>query len=240
VDLFRRLPRLLQDRWANFAPDCPKTVRLTVRYVSDHPRDGNPIEWRGGRRNSVTTSQQNPIDGKQLFDASSLQKMSSLIHAAVEPLLRSILLRIHLNVTRINVCLADFQVLSAASPTSGNNSFFQLGSSQRDCGDPWHHSSELARDLDLQSSPFGDSMAMSTTSQQPGASVTSIRAKRVASSCLTYHSLDPSVLEELPPDIAHEVRSALKGTIQTQKKQRTGPKTLDQYFAPRPRPKESS
>lgn len=239
VDLFRRLPRLLQDRWANFAPDCPKTVRLTVRYVSDHPRDGNPIEWRGGRRNSVTTSQQNPIDGKQLFGASSLQKMSSLIQAAVEPLLRSLLLRIHLNVTRINVCLADFQILSAASPTSGNNSFFQLGSSQRDCGDPFH-SSELARDLDLQSSPFGDSVTMPSPSQQQGALATSICAKRVASSCLTYDSLDTAVLEELPPDIAHEVRRSLKGTIQTQKKQRTGPKTLDQYFAPRPRSKKSS
>jgi hypothetical protein len=239
VDLFRRLPRLLQDRWANFAPDCPKTVRLTVRYVSEHPEDGNRIARHGGRSNSVTTSQQNPIAGKELFEASSLQEMSRLIQAAIEPLLRSVLLRIHLNVTRINVCLADFQALPGASPATGNNSFFQLCSSQRDYGDPCHFSF-LRKDLDLRSSQFDDSRTKPSPSQQQVALFTSRCTKRVASPCLTYDSLDPAVLEELPPDIAQEVRSALEGTKQKQKKQCKSPKTLDQYFAPRPRQKKSS
>jgi hypothetical protein len=243
VDLFRRLPRLLQDRWANFSPDWPKTVRLTVRYVPDHPRNSDRFVWQRGRNNSVTTSQQYPIDGMQLFEAPSLQRMSDLLHAAVEPLLRSLLMRVHLNVTRINVCLADFQVLPASSPTTGNNAFFQLCSSQRECSNLFLPG-DLTMDLGLHTSQFGDTMTISSPRQQRVSSratlVTHTRAKRVASPCLTYDSLDPAVLEELPPDIAHEVRNALALDGTKPKKQRKAPKTLDQYFAPRSRPKEGS
>lgn len=107
-DLYHRLPRLLQHRWS-IVTDYPKTVRLTVRYVD---REKSPVGKH--RRPFVTKSQQTAIPGKRLYAAPTVETQGAILQSMVMPLFRSMLLCIKLDVTRINIALADFQPILSA------------------------------------------------------------------------------------------------------------------------------
>lgn len=113
-DLYRRLPRLVQERttWSH-QPDLayPRTLRVTIRCAlaaSDHSSSSS--FQHGKQRRSVTSSKQTPVDGRRLIHA-SLAEQSELLQQWVAPILLSLLsgFGTSLNVTRINIALANFQ-----------------------------------------------------------------------------------------------------------------------------------
>lgn len=112
ADLYKRLPRLFEDRinWSTQKDVAyPKTIRLTVRVVDEHKK-------RRGHRPFVTKSRQQAFDGRA-FLKSTLDREKQL-QEAVSPLLRSLLFSYTtMNLTRVNIALTNFQdiVVSPAS-----------------------------------------------------------------------------------------------------------------------------
>ena len=122
-DLYRRLPLLLKDRidWSdNPALAYPTLIRLTARS-SFASSGGNQYH----NRRFTTRSQQAKIDGQSLCNTklSSTEK-STWLRQKVSPLLQSLLFNSgELNVTRINICLSNFQDTLKQHPLNSNDFF---------------------------------------------------------------------------------------------------------------------
>jgi hypothetical protein len=119
-DLYRRLPRLLWNRsqWSSdSARSYPLAIRLTVRSAQYAP---------GSKRRapSVTRSQQKPFrDGKLLLSGAMAteNERSALLRDCLGPLLQSIIFSgTEFDITRINICLANFQdIPTVTTPVVG-------------------------------------------------------------------------------------------------------------------------
>jgi hypothetical protein len=118
-DLYRRLPRLLWNRsqWSSDpARSYPLTIRLTVRSAQYAP---------GSKRRapSVTRSQQKPFrDGKLLLSGAMAteNERSALLRDCLEPMLQSIIFAgTEFDITRINICMANFQDIPTVTPVAG-------------------------------------------------------------------------------------------------------------------------
>ncbi|CAJ1957927.1 unnamed protein product [Cylindrotheca closterium] len=133
-DLLHRLPFLLNDRtsWARDPENAyPTTIRVTVRLVDQsllHTRDGTTIteaQRRRGRRPYVTTSRQSSMtNGKTLIlEKGNTDQQSRMLRKWVEPLLEQLLSKATktntINLTRLNIALANFQ--DTATTTTPNN-----------------------------------------------------------------------------------------------------------------------
>lgn len=130
-DLYRRLPRLLQNRtsWST-RPDCafPTVIRLTVRLVDPTHRQH--------RRPFRTTSAQRPIDGRALFMA-AITEQNSILKKEVHPLMEKLLSREEVNVTRVNVALSGFQdIPETTTSTKTSPSFSQHKHTPPSSGSP--------------------------------------------------------------------------------------------------------
>jgi hypothetical protein len=212
---------------------------LTVRYVSSDAKNesGSRGRRRGGggsSSSSVTTSQQSPINGMKLFAAATTGEVGKVIERSVQLLLNSVLARITLDVTRINICLADFTVKFPSTykgDTKITDMYLRTALTKRDSS--VFKANASTSSINARSSPAAvESVHLSTTSRgmkrQPPFVYTQIT------------TVDPSVFDELPPEIAQEVRLSLQdsGPERNSKKSpsRGGrrSKTLDQYFRPRP------
>jgi len=115
-DLYRRLPRLVQERttWShNPALAYPRTLRVTIRCAHS-----SSSQHYGKQRRSVTSSKQTPVDGKRLIQA-SLAEQSELLQKWVAPILAFLLsgFGTSLNVTRVNIALANFPDIGAQVPS---------------------------------------------------------------------------------------------------------------------------
>lgn len=120
-DLLRRLPLLVNDRtsWAHDAEKAyPTTIRVTIRMV-DRSLEGSK------RRPFVTKSRQSPMaNGKALIQKKDdPKKQSTLLQRLVTPLLDQLLTNAmkanSINVTRLNIAVANFQdTLSPQQPIS--------------------------------------------------------------------------------------------------------------------------
>lgn len=130
-DLYERLPRLIQNRqaWSDMPLKAyPTTLRLTIRLVDITIQKRRPF---------VTRSKQMSVDGAQIFLTKDLLKQRDSLRQLVEPLLHSLVLsstKDGINITRINIAVANFQDLKHPTPkkdaTTGPMKAFLLGSSQ--------------------------------------------------------------------------------------------------------------
>lgn len=118
-DLYRRLPRLVENRkaWSDH-PDkaFPTTLRLTVRQVDN--------TLRRGKRPFVTYSRQVPL--KNAFFScgngnGTSEQWSKAVRRLSQPLLQSLVLQQSaddgIDVTRVNIAVADFQDILPPAPS---------------------------------------------------------------------------------------------------------------------------
>ena len=115
-DLYRRLPRLVQNRraWSDApARAYPTTLRLTVRSLCDSSSASVVV---AKRRPFVTKSKQAPMNGAAVFvlQPRDFSRQSDQLRQVVQPLLQSLVLSsssspaASINVTRINLAVANF------------------------------------------------------------------------------------------------------------------------------------
>jgi hypothetical protein len=123
-DLYRRLPLLIQDRmeWSD-RPSLayPTTIRISARSSFDKIGHGRK------NRKFITRSTQCKFDGQALCtNCLNANDAAILLRRSVSPLLHSLLFNSgDINVTRLNICVSNFQdidVVSAKGPTTAQHS----------------------------------------------------------------------------------------------------------------------
>jgi hypothetical protein len=146
-DLLRRLPLLLNDRtsWAR-CPDMafPTTIRVTIRMV-DRSLEGTK------RRPFVTKSKQTSMtNGKALIQETDPSKQTILLKPLVSPLLDQLLSVAvktnSINVTRLNIAVANFQdVSSRPPPISSGQTLLSAALQKRGSEDSGHSQTPVKR-----------------------------------------------------------------------------------------------
>lgn len=205
-DLYQRLPQLLSDRkgWSSRPDRCfPTTLRLTVRSMIHHgvrPLRGRPFE---------THSRQIPIDGKSLMKDDDATLQSGRLRDLVYPMLRSMLFQsVTIDVTRINIALDNFQdaldIKESSGPAATQITTFTQPS----------RIARRATDRDRARPKQGQKS----------------RGQRYAGhrKIQSFDQIDPSVLAELPADIAAEVRRSFSDPKRPVKRNR-----IDEFFTPK-------
>jgi hypothetical protein len=191
-ELLVRLPRLLRDRksWSD-CPDnaFPVTIRLTVRLV-----DSNLQDKKRTSRPFVTRSKQKPLDGKDLFILTDLLKQADFLKQSISPLVSQLMVNAggtNFNVTRLNLAVTNFQDIPTPISSPGSAGHFHFPLSQHRPRNPEtdHHDNAHAKNPPTERHHF------SSTS-------TALKRRNLAAPS----AIDPSVLSQLPQDIAEEVR----------------------------------
>lgn len=247
-ELFVRLPRLLQDRksWSPLQHNAyPRTIRLSLRMVDASLRNQK-------RRPFQTTSKQAPFDGKILMREQDLQMQSNILKRAVSPLVYQ-LVKAHkgeeIDVTRINIAVTNFQDIPASPGTTKAGTFARASpsgilSEQKPCATagashiPVRRGgmdakdgifrSELSRKRKLEKSNEM-CVAPKATNNSDGDSAYKQKSQYFSDRALSSEQadqIDPSVLAELPSDIAEEIREEY---WPKSKKRR-----IDQFFSRNP------
>jgi hypothetical protein len=184
-----RLPRLLRDRksWSG-CPDnaFPVTIRLTVRLVDSNLQNKE-------RRPFVTRSKQKPLDGQDLFMLTDLLKQADFLKQSISPLVSQLLVNAggtNFNVTRLNLAVTNFQDIPTPISSPGSADHFHFPLSQYRPRNP-----EMDHDNAHAKNPPTERNNFSSTS-------TALKRRNLTAPSV----IDPSVLSQLPPDIAEEVR----------------------------------
>jgi impB/mucB/samB family C-terminal domain len=117
-DLYRRLPLLLHDRkeWSEYPSLAyPTVIRVTARSSFD-------LIAKGRRDRSFTTrSQQSKFEGGRAIcnDGLNASDAAAILRQSVTPLLHSLLFTSQvINVTRLNICVTNFQDICKITPTN--------------------------------------------------------------------------------------------------------------------------
>jgi hypothetical protein len=150
-DLYRRLPRLFDDRtaWSTHPESAyPTTIRLTVRLVVAKTVV-EPHNSQRSCRTTTTKTMQQPFNGQTFLKCASAPEREQLLRRAVTPLLHSLLFShreankktasTNFDVTRINIALTNFQdvvVLGSSSPSPRRRSQQQQPKSSRFVASP--------------------------------------------------------------------------------------------------------
>jgi hypothetical protein len=205
-ELFVRLPKLLEERQsASPTPSqaYPTTIRLTARVV-------DPTLTNARRRPFRTQSRQCSFDGK-MYMSSDGPTRKNMLQVIIAPLLKALVLENpeapRINVTRMNIAATNFQDLALAGS-------FASGSIE----------SFVSQDVKL-----SQSKSQSISSPQ-----TKKRDRDEPTRCQKNlqretGKIDLSILAELPPDIAAEV----KQMYQQQEKKSKKRQTIDSFFRPK-------
>lgn len=242
-DLYRRLPRLLKDRTAwSIDPSraYPTTIRLTVRSV---------VEGDVRRRPFETHSQQIAFDGRPLVSETLNEKdAAEFLRRFLAPLLKSLVLSSgDINVTKLNIGVTNFQDIPASSAKAQNNRASSAVPHRTSVVVQPTASSVTARNLvnaeeiqrdseDKRASrsfaAFNDWMLSSSDNKESNVKVKVSKSvscsKRNAALKLSLNKIDPTVLSELPPEIAAETLKGLHCLEPSTRKRR-----IDQFFAPK-------
>jgi hypothetical protein len=239
-DLYRRLPRLLKDRakWSSDpARAYPTTIRLTARFVM------KLVEGDLRRRPFETRSHQMSFDGRSLIsDNLNGQDCALSLRRCVAPLLQALVLSSgDINITKLNIGLTNFQDILSCSRASSTfdcrssllvEPVSSLTAARRHVGNVvfFPHASEARR----ATSSFAvasnrilsndDKLRVGTAELSKSAA----RSKRSSVPKLSLNEIDPTVLGELPPEIAAEVMKGLHCVGRPTRKRR-----IDQFFAPK-------
>jgi hypothetical protein len=250
-DLYRRLPRLLKSRteWSSDSKRAyPTTIRLTVRSVVER------AEGDIRRRPFETRSQQMLFDGRTLINEKvNGQEAAALLRQFVTPLLQSLLLSSgDINVTKLNVGLTNFQdipvsprpnahytthtgtALQCRTSAVAEPTTFNVTVTARNSGSAITEKCDSDSRQAARSSAVAINRILSSDKLSKGAkgsiepSKSATCSKRRAASSLNAANIDPSVLGELPPDIAAEVLNGLHCVKPPRRKRR-----IDQFFAPK-------
>lgn len=219
-ELYRRLPRLLDDRQR----DCelpemsyPSTIRVTVRLVDK--------SISGKRRPFVTRSKQSSFDGRSMLSHDTGKDRCDLLRAATRPLLDQLLPSslVTLDVTRLNVAVTDFADLgvqgSPSEPKQPSVKQFllggkrpaesTLGTKQSTCTEQKKSQSAKKRKSTLTLDALFK--AQRSHQKQAKSPPNSERA------CRRDDAIDPSFLAALPADIRAEVERdvhhQIEGTV---------------------------
>lgn len=202
--LYQRLPRLLQERqeWSHSRSLAyPTKIRLTLRTVDDKFASKK-------RRPFVTRSKQSSFDGQSFAQIKDSNQRITFLRSAVLPLLHAFELKSdHIDVTRANIAVTDFQDIISAHQTSS----------------PCYSTQIVQSNLSAfitHAKPTYTNHAKPKTPQVAvkGSSKFSTVDKQV--SMFHNNEIDPSVLAQLPPHIISELRQA-----KPQKRRR-----IDDYF----------
>ena len=215
-DLFRRLPRLLDDR-CDSSQSFPNTIRLTATVVDRSIQKKRPF---------VTRSKQCSFDGKRLMMERDSTNKSEQLRKAVTPLVNYLVFGdVEINVVRLNVAVTDFQDLleSSSSLTSPWAAFSVKGNEARAGKRQRTSWVSPARDVSSDAlqkreslpSGFHDRAFVSNH-----AAKINLPPEKMPSS---IKRIDPAVLAELPPDIQAEV-------CRTYNTQYPSKRTIDQFF----------
>jgi hypothetical protein len=229
-ELFVRLPRLLKDRksWSPLPQNAyPRTIRLSLRMVDASLRNQ-------GRRPFQTTSKQASFDGKILMREQDLQMQSDILKRSVSPLVYQ-LVKAHqgekIDVTRINIAVTNFQDIPAFP---GTTKATVLLSEQKGCatargGRMEEKASIFRSDLSRKRELEKSNEIYSAPKAANCDSIYKQKSRNFSDRALSSEQasqIDPSVLAELPSDIAEEIR---KEYLPKSKKRR-----IDQFFFRKP------
>lgn len=209
--LFVRLPKLLEERQsASPTPSqaYPTTIRLTARVV-------DPSLKNTRRRPFRTHSKQRSFDGRT-YMASTAEKRRNMLHTILSPLLNALVLENpetpKINVTRMNIAATNFHDLIA-----GGNSWTGI------------KQSFASQDAKFSQSQQQSSLSSQQVSPQSRKREREDLSKHIAHIESTHQieagQIDLSVLAELPPDIAAEVKQLYRRQQQPNKRQ-----TIDSFF----------
>ena len=200
-ELFVRLPKLLEERQSaspNPSQAYPATIRLTARVVDP--------KITGRRRPYNTTSKQCSFDGKHYMKADK-EKRRNMLQVVITPLLNILVLKNpeypQINVTRMNIAATNFQDLGSSSAST---TIAQFTSQRRQS--PQQPPLLKKRDREEDSKP----LSKPNPSRNPAPQI-------------REDEIDASVLAELPPEIAAEVRQMYQPKQQKKKRQ-----TIDCFF----------
>ena len=117
-DLYRRLPLLLHDRkeWSEHPLLAyPTVIRVTARSSFD------PVAKGRTNRTFTTRSQQSKFEGGRAIcnDGLTASEAAAILRESVTPLLHSLLFTSQaINITRLNICVTNFQDIGKQSDTS--------------------------------------------------------------------------------------------------------------------------
>jgi DNA polymerase iota len=202
-ELFFRLPKLLEERrTASPTPSqaYPTTIRLTARVV-------DPTLKNVRRRPFRTQSRQCSFDGK-VYMSSDGPTRKNMLRVIIAPLLKALVLENpetpKINVTRMNIAATNFQDLVLAGS-------FAPGSIQ----------SFVNQNVKLSQSQYQSISPPQTKKRERDEPTRSEESRK-----LEAGQLDLSVLAELPPDVAAEV----KQMYQQQEKKPKKRQTIDSFF----------
>jgi impB/mucB/samB family C-terminal domain len=256
-ELYRRLPRLLNDRrdWSKQPSKAyPTTIRLTARTVDQNLQRSAT----SSRRPFVTRSKQVPFRGKELMNEADSSKQSKLVEDAVRPLVQSLVLHSPdpggLNVTRLSIAVTNFQDVSE-HPSSGTAQQKSVGASQIMAAFATQRASQISTSQKIgysqSEAPAGrttppasmkrkvlensQSIACHGSSKKQRVAVAASSHKRLAP-VLTESlpsGIDPATLAELPPDMVNQIVQDYKNVVRnnaTKTASKAKPAKIDDFF----------
>lgn len=242
-DLLHRLPFLLNDRtsWAR-DPELayPTTIRVTVRLVDQNlvlrHQDGTTTteaQRRKGRRPYVTTSRQSSLtNGKALVLEKDTDQQSRMLRKFVEPLLEQLLSKAiktnTINLTRLNIALANFQDTVNATSRSHPTTSSAAALSQAFFG-----SQELGS---KRASGSIRSIEWATPNQKKARTETFAGLKEYGNWNTQTPSSRLSQSSTSTPTLIHQIPSkSFASTATKSKSNRMKPTTIDNFFCRKPK-----
>jgi len=199
-ELFVRLPKLLEER-RSASPNTSKAYATTIRFTARVVDPSLGIR----RRPFKTQSKQSAFDGKNFMILND-QKRRNMLATIVTPLLNQLVLdnpdAPGINVTRMNLAVTNFQdMVPRANDLPTINTFVSqsVQLSQSTLSLPQKRERQ-----DSSKHPINSGVQVNYSDQ-----------------------IDRSVIAELPPDIAAEVKRAYLNPLKPKKKTR---QTIDNFF----------
>lgn len=231
-DLYKRLPRLLNDRtkWSsNKMKAYPTTLRLTVRFV---------VKMADGRTTAKVQSQQMSFDGKALVEEQDVTKQKLMVRRFVAPILQSMVLSLNaFNISRINIGLTNFQDIPASSRSKTDQTKTSEAISALS-----HVPTKRSQNASLKRPPVAAAATVTKSKKSPATNQTSVKQRTVEGNSwlerdqpalfssyptTTADPIDPSVLAALPAELTKGLHST-KPSSPPKRKQK-----IDHYFSPK-------